>query len=614
VDPSAPLALPIAAIPPATWVEPPLGEQERARAGRDPFREHTEIALGEHVAIFAAKGGGADPAGGAFAVDEKLGVVGPLKLPAGFTWVGVGGPQIDALYAATPEGALHRAAGVRDALRADGFEPRGSVPGATAWDAAGALIAAAAGERVSVSADEGRSFTSAVVAPGKAVRAVLVRPDGVLAAVVQAPARGQQPVAPDTFLSLDRGQTWKRSAFQPRSIERAGSWIWNGNANCPAVLSRDGQAWTRTAAASLYTASLYARPTLGIALHLSPAIRVIEAGSFRSSVAPPAPEPPRRGDTAIGREPRCKSDDGGVVGGIGLMGAAGVSCGGALCLLESATPRPQPTRTQIATFGDGICEPTSARPPGSACAAHLRRPPTFAVVDHIASTVMPVAAPEGCPQLVALHNAAGIGVLICRGSGGGATLFVRGAQGAWHAEGSQATPAEALKWIAAAQDGTLLLLEPAPPASARQREPLQALVRSPLPLGAPQAWRRITAPDGVAALPAPGGAALLASSPAASAGRRLDVTLDRPGQPALPLARDVEVSQDLTLMEMRDGQVRFRVRPNPAPDVKGRVGLPPPEPRDPRWHVLTHGGELVLETPSRPKPPTEGRRIGPAGR
>ncbi|WP_437911456.1 hypothetical protein WME73_27330 [Sorangium sp. So ce302] len=608
VDPSAPLTLPIAAIPPATWVEPPLGEQERAKAGRDPFREHTEIALGERVAIFAAKGGGADPAGGAFAVEQKLGVVGPLKLPARFTWVGVAGPQIDTLYGATPEGVLHRAAGVLDALRPEGFVPRSSVPGATAWDAAGTLIAAAAGERVSVSADEGRSFTSAVVAPGKTVRAVLVRPDGVLAAVVEAPARGQQPAAPDTFLSLDRGQTWKRSAFQPRSIERAGSWIWNGNASCPAVLSRDGRAWTRAAA------GLYTRPTLGIALHLSPAIRAIEAGSFRSSVAPPAPEPPRRGDIAVGREPPCKSDDGGVVGGIGLMGAAGVSCGGALCLLESATPRPQPTRTRIATFGDGICGPTSARPPGSACAAHLTRPPTFAVVDHIASTVTPVAAPEGCPQPVALHNAAGIGVLICRGGSGGATLFVRGAQGAWHAEGSQATPAEALKWIAAAPDGTLLLLEPTPPASARQREPLQALVRSPLPLGAPQAWRRITAPDGVAALPAPGGAALLASSPATSAGRRLDVTLDRPGQPALTLARDVEVSQDLTLMEMRDGQVRFRVRPNPAPDVKGRLRPSPPEPRDARWYVLTHGGELVLGTPTGPTPPTEGRRLDPAGR
>ncbi|WP_437292816.1 hypothetical protein [Sorangium sp. So ce426] len=608
VDPSAPLILPIAAAPPATWVEPPLGEKERARAARDPFREHSEIALGERVAIFAAKGGGADPAGGAFAVDEKLGVVGPLKLPARFTWVGVAGPQVDALYAATPEGVLHRAAGVRGALRPDGFEPRGSVPGATTWDAAGTLIAAAAGERVSVSADEGRSFTSAVVAPGKPVRAVFVRPDGVLAAVVQAPARGQQPAAPDSFLSLDRGKTWKRSAFQPRSIERAGSWIWNGDASCPAVLSRDGQAWTRAAA------GLYARPTLGIALHLSPAIRAIEAGSFRSAVAPPAPEPPPRGGAAVGREPPCKSDGGGVVGGLGLMGVLGASCGGALCLLESATPLPQPTRTRIATFGDGICEPTSARPPGSACAAHVTRPPTFAVVDHIASTVTPVAAPEGCPQPVALHNAAGVGVLICRGGSGSATLFVRGAQGPWHAEGSQATPAEALKWIAAAPDGTLLLLQSAPPAGALQREPLQALVRSPLPLGAPQAWRRITAPDGVAALPAPGGAALLASSPAASAGKRLDVTLDRLGQPALPLARDVEVDQDLTRMEIRDGQVWFRVRPNPAPDVKGMPGPLPPEPRDPRWHVLTHGGELVLETSSGPTPPTEGRPLDPAGR
>ncbi|WP_437585539.1 hypothetical protein [Sorangium sp. So ce1000] len=620
VDPSAPLTLPISAIPPATWVEPPLGEQERAKADQDPFLDHVEIALGERVALLAAKGGGAgangggaDPtsSAGVFAVDEKLGVVGPLKLPARFTWVGVAGPQIDALYTVTPEGALHRAAGVRDALRADGFEPRGSVPGATTWDAAGNVIAAAAGERVSVSTDEGRSFTSAVVAPGKAVRKVLVRPDGVLAAWVEAQARGQRPVAPDTFLSLDRGQTWKRSAFQPRSLKRMGSWIWNGDAMCPAVLSRDGQAWTRTAAIN----DLYARPSLETALRLSSLIRATAAGSFRSAVAPPAPEPPPRGGAAVGREPPCKSDGegvGGIVGGV--LGAPGASCEGALCLLESATPRLPPTRTRIATLGDGICNPMSARPPGSACAAHLTRPPTLAVVDAIASTVAPVAAPEACPQPVVLHTAAGIGVLICRGASGAAALFVRGAQGPWHAEGSLAIPAEALKRMAAAPDGTLLLLGPTPPASVQPREPLQALVRSPLPLGTPQAWRRVTAPDGVAALPAPGGAALLASSPATSAGRRLDVTLDRPGQPTIALARGVDVYQDLTRMEVRDGQVRFRVRPKPGPEVQGRPSPPPPRPRDERWHVLTHGGELVLETPSGATPPAEARRLGPAGR
>ncbi len=377
-DPSAPLTLPIAALPPATWVEPP----SESRSGRGPLGTRSS-STGRSPSASASRsstrrepaptrrGAGADPAGGAFAVDEKLGVVGPLKLPARFTWVGVAGPQIDAVYAATPDGALHRAAGVHDALRADGFEPRGGVPGATAWDAAGPLIAAAAGERVSVSADEGRSFTPSVVAPGKAVRAVLVRPDGVLAAVVEAQARGQRAAAPDTFLSLDRGRSWRRSAFQPRSIRRTGSWIWNGDSMCPAVLSRDGQAWTRTAALN----DLYARPTLETALRLSSAIRATAAGSFRSAVAPPAPEPPPRGGAAVGREPPCQPDGEGVVGGVmgGLLGTPGVSCEGASCLLEGAMPRRPPTRTQIATFGDGICDPATARPPGSACAASTSR-------------------------------------------------------------------------------------------------------------------------------------------------------------------------------------------------------------------------------------------------
>ncbi|WP_437949524.1 hypothetical protein WME98_01070 [Sorangium sp. So ce296] len=365
--------------------EPPLAEQDRARAHQNPFREHREIAVGEHASIAAAKGDIASAAGGPgiFAVHEKLGVVGPLKLPAARALnlgrprrvglaAGTAGPQDDALYAATPDGALHRAAGVHDALRPDGFAPRSGVAGATAWDAAGGLVAAAAGERVSVSADEGRSFTAAVVAPGKRVRAVLVRPHGVLAAVVEAPSRGQRPGPPDTFLSLDCGQTWKRSAFQPRSIaagERAG---------------------TRAAAGA----------------------------------------------------------------------------------------RAQP--------------------------AAARR---------------------------------GAGVAAHRGAGRG-----RGAAGA----------------------------------------------------------RR---------------GALLAISPAASAGGRLELALERPARPVLSLVRDVEVDQNLTRMEVRDdGRVWFRVLPKPAPEVPGRPRLPPPGPRDARWHELTRGGELVVEATETPAGPAEERRVGPAGR
>ncbi|KYF67619.1 hypothetical protein BE15_33160 [Sorangium cellulosum] len=294
------------------------------------------------------------------------------------------------------------------------------------------------------------------------------------------------------------------------------------------------------------------------------------------------------------------------------MGGYGVSCEGALCLLAGLPPRPPPTRTWLAAFGDGLCDPARV-PPGGACAAHLARPPTFAVVDQRAGAVTPVAAPEGCAQPVALRNAAGVGLLVCRGGGGIAALFVRGAQGPWRAEGSHAIPADAVEHLAAAPDGTLLLVGPTPPASAPRRAPLQVLVRSPLPLGAPQAWRRVVVPDGVAAQPAPGGAALLASSPADSAGGRLDVSLDRPGHPVLVLARGVEVSQNLTKIEVHDGRVRLRVRPKPAPGLLGNRWLSPPGPLDERWHVLTHGGALVPEAPP-PGTPADERRFGPAGR
>ncbi|WP_438019813.1 hypothetical protein WMF18_12425 [Sorangium sp. So ce315] len=664
VDPSAPLTLPAAAMPPAPWLEPPLGEQERAWAERNLFSDHREVALGARVAVFAAPGdaggavggaaGGAAPgaaaagaagapgaagaagapAVGPFAVHADLGVIGPLKLPAGFTWVGLAGERDDALYVATPDGALHRAADVRAALRPDGFEPRGSVPGATVWDASGGLIAAAAGERVSVSSDEGRTFTSAVVAPGKAVRAVFVRPDGALVARVSAagaPSRGRpappgraappaspappgrppppaSPAAADTFVSSDRGQTWSRSTFQPRAVERAGSWIWNGDPVCPAVLSRDGRTWTRAASVDL----LYDHATFGGALYLSTAIRAREPGALRSALVPQAPAPPPSRAAAVGREPPCKDDGAAGVVNSGLMGYR-ADCEGALCLLEDVPPRPPPTRTRIAAFGDGRCDPARV-PPGGACAAHLVRPPTFAVVDQRAAAVTPVAAPDGCAQPVALRNAAGVGVLVCRAAGGGAALFARGAAGPWRAEGAHAVPADAIEHIVAAPDGTLLLLAETPLASAPRRAPLQALVRSPLPLGAPQAWRRVVVPDGVAALPAPGGAALLASSPAASAGARLDVSLDRPDRPLLALARGIEVPNDLTDIEVQDGRVRLFMRPEPDLGLPGQRRRSPSGPRDEGWHVLTHGGALVPEPPPPETPPAGERRLGPAGR
>jgi hypothetical protein len=190
-------------------------------------------------------------------------------------------------------------------------------------------------------------------------------------------------------------------------------------------------------------------------------------------------------------------------------------------------------------------------------------------------------------------------VLLCRAGADGTRVFVRDARGPWHDEGRLPLPPGALDRLSATPDGTLVLAEqPETDSRGALKAPLRAAVRSVRPLGEASAWRLISAPEGVAIRPAPGGAALLASSPAASGGRKLDVTLDLPGQ-SIALARGVDVPQNLLEIEVRDGRVRVTAHPTHTPHSLMWSGLGTKQHGGaPVTLLLTRGGQLAPEQPA----------------
>jgi hypothetical protein len=464
------------------------------------------------------------------------------------------------------------------------------------------VIAAATGAQVSVSTDEGRTFQAATVDARLTVRRVLVRHDGVLTAVA---ARAGEPpdskaAAPRTFLSRDRGKTWQPSPFQPLAITREGAWIWNGERSCPAVLSRDGRRWTRNADPR---ASLDDRPSFASALWLNDDLFPSEDAPRMTAADPPAPELPAGAAALTGAERPCEKEGAGLSAFGSLLGALGDNlrdCRGARCLLGSLGPEPPPPRTRFQMFDDAACAPAHAAPDHTCrLGAPLSRPPTFAVIDGAAGSVVATPAPPGCASPVAVRSAAGLGVLLCRAGADSTQLFVRDAPGPWRDEGRLPLPPDDLQRLVAAADGTLVLAEqPETDSRGALKRPLRAALRSPRPLGAAGAWRLVTAPEGVAIRPAPGGAALVATSPAASGGRKLDLTLDQPGQPPVAIARGVDVPQNLLEIEVRDGRVRVMAHPTHTPHsvmwsglrADKKDGLPAPL-------LLTRGGQLAPEQP-----------------
>ncbi len=465
----------------AGWVQSP----SRA-ALPEPLRFSELIAVGAQAAVLRTSGGH-------FAVHRDRGVVGKLRLPLGWFWLGLDGG--DRLYVATPEGALYRS---DDATQRAGasFAPVALVRGAVTWDVAGSWLVAARGAEVLVSGDHGRSYYQGTVTPGLTIRRLRVRPDGVIA------AWGHERSAAVTYLSGDGGRTWIASDFQPRQIDRVGAAIENGARRCPASLSRDGRTWH------------HGRPdALALEQQWTGQLRVTSSPTGSSSgptLSDSVPGAMVTGAPVTGPEGPCGASpprpaSSGPATGSGSDGAR--ACRGVNCL-RGTGGRAVETGTEVGFLADAACRSDRAGPPGR-CDPNLplQRPPTMAVIDRGSGTVRLLSPPSTCRprRLVSIRGA---GLLACELDAEHLELYTLSRSGALHREASFNWPGRAIGTIATGDDGTTVITCDRLSCAGR------ALVRSPHPLGDPSAWREIAVPQVVAYRPLLLGAALALTSPA----------------------------------------------------------------------------------------------------
>jgi hypothetical protein len=502
VDPSEPVRVHVAAVRPASWRQAPWD----GPAGADPLALRELVAVGMRTALVRTRAG-------TFAVDAQNGVTGPLALPASPRWIGLAGDD-DAVLVASETGALRRARNVAAAMKPRGFELRAELPGATQWDASGQAIAAVIGGEVAVSTDGGATFTRKELLRGHRAAQVLARHDGVVVAVA---SRGELR---RTFVSRDGGQRWTMAAHQPRSLRREGSWIWNVDSDCPALLSLDARQWTSELPPSRFDGEPWRRA-------LSRAAATSDGWAWRGSTAgtaskPEAPPAPRAGRAVLGGPRRCKSandemrvfrrDSEREVGMIGLLGSTdalemggifgsggGGVAGGVVGGLGTGrgsgdgriAVRSSSSSTSSSSSGARAAEPPSAVDcAGSRClagaigarplptrtdavllsdgecdrstaiscvaGAPALRAPSVAFVDRDKGSAIVSKLPARCAPRE-LHWAGGLAVALCAAAGGTAEVHVADTRGVWKREQIVPLSVGARRAITVAADGTLLL-------------------------------------------------------------------------------------------------------------------------------------------------------------
>src|SRR5262249_26763737 len=146
-----------------------------------------------------------------------------LAVPANAAWIGIGGKD-DQVFAALPDGTLHRADNTRAA--ASGFTNVARVAGAARWAAANGVIAALEGDRAHVSTDGGAHLRASTVGRGLQPKDLFARADGVL--VAQWSDDSGQWV---TFVSR-AGDRWQKSSFQALELEQTGARIQSTLGSC----------------------------------------------------------------------------------------------------------------------------------------------------------------------------------------------------------------------------------------------------------------------------------------------------------------------------------------------------------------------------------------------
>ncbi len=418
------------------------------------------------------------------ALRADRGLVGYLRLPVGTRWVGLGAG--DEVLAATVGGDVFAADSLDTAVRGE-FRERGRVPDAVVWDAALGLVAAAGVVVVHVSTDGGRTFTSSQPTSDP-IADLLVRPPATVVAIAGGGTGGGQV---SVWISSDAGRTWQASRYARPSLNRFASWITDAYPRadfgslverCPAVLAADGTwriiapnelakrrqglaAWPEGVAAPEPWYRAAGRP-----LTLAEPIAVLDQGALdrhpcrtpRHAAHPRTSPPPPPPLAAVAPPPVVRT---------------GQSAGrdDAIQLVDD-----EPFVVTATAFGladDGVC----ALVEDGACRGVPIRTPHVVVWDQRDATARVTRLPEGCVP-VRLLAARGLGVLLCRGPG---EVHVYTIDRAGHCRPEASFPAWAadLSRLSIADDGTILVTTACTSAA-----DCRAVVRNPLPAGAPAAW------------------------------------------------------------------------------------------------------------------------------
>lgn len=511
------IELPEAEKPP--WYQPPIPEPE-TRSGSPLLANGSTIAVGARSALISVYRGDNRPSDTYIAdVDALLAGPVPLPDPAGF--VGIGGTN-DQVFVVVGD-QLKRADSV-DAIATIGFKTVAKVPAVEIWASAPGTIAYAEKDAVFVTTDGTGTWAKSVPAKGAVVENLFARADGVLVAQVKTGTRLE------TWISKDR-KKWKAARLQPlRALWQSGGWIRTELVACSkAVLSADGEHWVELPEKQ--------GASLGSWMGESHQDRwAHKPQTIVTATTPPAPAFDGTHELIGDVKNTCR---GSTVGGVSARAVPRIpSEVGPLAFVRDARQSEVASRTTLAVIEDGLCRPEDLEPTFEMCKADATwlRIPHLALYDYQDDTARVLTAPAGCNPRAA-RSAVGIGVLLCDGKDS-THLYVTTKDGVWHDEGTLPGAGD-FGELEFAGDGTLVVR----PRCADDAAECTAWVRSPLPVGAPTAWRVVR--GGHVYRAAGSGAVLVVTATKGATGKlALDFAVDRPNQPRDPLITGVVIPSD----------------------------------------------------------------------
>lgn len=456
-------------------------------------------------------------------------------------WVGIlDSGAIVAVPADAPQ-QLRRIDSPAEALTASTWPVVATLPGAQGWDASGMHIVAVVGTEVAVSRDGGDTFARSVpVARARSIPEVVVRHDGVVAVQVDTGSHMR------VLLSSDDGATWERSAWQPASIWREGSWIQGYRDPTTGALAIDGRTW----AAVTSTAWDLARDQGYGWLDLDFSTNLLNPGPPPTRFVSPADPPPPAVPARPLRSKRAVRSGRSELGGYGMGTLGGVQGGmrckaGVRCLHGSIGAAPPFTAHQLGVFSDLRCK-TDEHP----CPRSQWSPPAVGVFDHRAprSGLVMGRLPFACDERE-VQSARGLGLVACH-RGSATTIFAVEPDGVVHTEHVVEDAALALDLLMQAPDGTLVV--PESPACERWA---RAWVRRPVAAGHDDAWYEVIVEGGRAWRPVGRGAAVVIADHDSGDWKLATLWLAQPGAAPRRILDRVAVPRSPSGLRVDDGRV-----------------------------------------------------------